>query len=419
MSDARIDVELLRVVWDVSGCPGAEFESDGGRVEVLRPGVYDPQTGGYAGAEVSVAGAVSRGDVLFSARGVVAGDREAAVLHVAAGRAPVVCDAAGEPVPRITLPLPSAVVEAYGRMKERSGSGVCGPVLAAYEPVRRVSLFTRLLVDRLGRKAAEIDGIYDSSGCDWNQVLYALLLRTMGGPNNKEVFGALASRVRYSALARESGDTVAVEAMLLGASGLLGLYGDDTYTYRLKTEFDHLSRKYSIVPMSAAVWNMGRTNPRSHPVLRLAQLAAQLCAGGFSFGSVLACRGVSDLHRLFAAEASDYWTTHFIPDSITSPAPKRIGVEKAELFGINMVAPLLFAYGRHMGDEAMGERAVELLENIFCEENSIVRRWRVQGVEMKNAFDTQAILQLNNEYCAAHRCGMCPVGRNVIKGCLR
>ena len=159
-----------------------------------------------------------------------------------------------------------------------------------------------------------------------------------------------------------------------------------------------------------------RTKLRSHPGLRFVQLAAYLRTNEFIFENMVRSRTVEGLHVLFRAEASQYWSTHFIPGRRSEDMPKRIGHFKRNLLGINLAVPMIFAYGDYVGDEVLKDHAVELLEKITCESNTIVDAWRQGGVPMESAVDSQAILQLNNEFCARRVCWKCPVGKRVIRG---
>ena len=41
--------------------------------------------------------------------------------------------------------------------------------------------------------------------------------------------------------------------------------------------------------------------------------------------------------------------------------------------------------------------------------------WAAAGAAPRNAFESQALLQLATEYCAAERCAECPVGRRILQ----
>ena len=68
-----------------------------------------------------------------------------------------------------------------------------------------------------------------------------------------------------------------------------------------------------------------------------------------------------------------------------------------------------------MGNETLRDRAITLLEKTPAESNSKISRWTAYGVRPKNAFETQALIQLGDCYCKQKRCEECPIGRRIIK----
>jgi hypothetical protein len=283
------------------------------------------------------------------------------------------------------------------------------------ESHERVAMFTRLVADRLRRKCGDLNAIFEQSDRNWNETMYVMLMRVMGDVRNREAFTELARRVQYAFVSRERNSLEYVEALLLGTSGLLDLYDDDPYIRRLKEHYEYLRHKYSVRAMMAGQWEVANINPANHPVLRIAQLAAFLTTREFLFDNLVRCRTVDDVQSLFRAQASDYWSTHYIPSRASDSRPKRIGHFKANMLGINLAVPLIFAYGSAVHDDSLKDTALDLLEKIVCEENRIVNGWRAANVPLESAFDSQAILQLNNEYCARGLCRTCPVARRVIR----
>lgn len=305
------------------------------------------------------------------------------------------------------------------RLEAGAAAYGCGEWIAALDMLRRSDLFNTLGFDRLDRKYRTVRALYDEVGGNWNETFYLLLFRTIGDATNRDAFLTLARRVPYRLVLRERASLHAVEAMLFGASGLLEGYRDDTYTLDLKRDFAYFARKYDIAPLHGRVWNLHRIQPMNHPLLRIAQLAAFLSSNDFLFDRLLECRSEEEVQRLFAAEASDYWYTHYVPAVRSAEIPKRIGRFKADMLGINLVAQLQYAYGAATDSEALRERAIALLEAIPAEENRYMRRWRAYDVLPRNAFESQALLQLATEYCDRRRCTECPVGRRILDGCRR
>ena len=76
---------------------------------------------------------------------------------------------------------------------------------------------------------------------------------------------------------------------------------------------------------------------------------------------------------------------------------------------------LQFAYGSFMANERLRDSALSLLERLPAEDNRYMRDWAAAGVRPRNAFESQALLQLATEYCPERRCAECPVGRRIAK----
>lgn len=406
--------ELLQMIWPFQA--GRRFAGEGGEcVEITKTGEWDPTTELFAGAEAVINGVVFRGNVVFGRPDRVEVRYDNCILQV------VVPDDVshilkddGSLLPQVTLQAGAVTETAYQMLRNGARSWGCAGNIGRMESHERVALFTRLLADRIDRKHNDIRTIHEECGQNWNDTLYMLLLRTMGDLSNRTAFTELARRVQYAHILRERNTLEYVEALLLGASGLLDLYEDDGYTRRLKENFEYLRSKYSIIAMAPRQWKLG-SNPHSHPVIRLAQAAAFLSTREFLFENVIKCRTVADVQALFRAEASEYWSTHYIPGQATDKRRKSIGPFKANMLGINLVAQMIFAYGDSMHDEELKDAAIDLLEKIERESNSITDGWRTRGVLMESAADSQAILQLHNEYCLRDRCRHCAVGRRVIR----
>ncbi len=301
------------------------------------------------------------------------------------------------------------------RLKAGAGAYACSGYLAALDELQRTEIGTALIFDRLQRKMRTVEALRDEASGNWNQTFYLLYFRTLGDRQNQEAFLQLARKVPYKIVLRERLVPHAVEAMLFGASGLLELYRNDTYTLDLKRSFEYFAAKYEIEPMDASEWVLTEIRPANHPVLRLAQAAEFFTQDEFVMERAMACRTEEEVRRLFSIEASPYWRTHHIPGAESDESPKRIGSFKANIIGINLVVVLQFAYGSYTGNERLRDSALTLLERLPAEDNRYMRAWQTAGVRLRNAFESQALLQLATEYCAPRRCAECPVGRRIAK----
>ncbi|NBR13564.1 MAG: hypothetical protein EBU01_03155 [Crocinitomicaceae bacterium] len=81
---------------------------------------------------------------------------------------------------------------------------------------------------------------------------------------------------------------------------------------------------------------------------------------------------------------------------------------------INAIVPFLFSIGRSKNDLELEDKAIELLMLIDKEENTIVRKWKEVGVSCKNAFDSQAVLEIYQQFCIKKQCLNCTVGIKLL-----
>ena len=277
------------------------------------------------------------------------------------------------------------------------------------------TLLTRLAYERLERKARDIMRTFRLCNESWNECFHTMLLGVLGGMDNRAPMHRLAERVTNNMLMRENSSKVKLEALLLGGAGLLDIYGDDDYLQLLRQEFTHLRAKYNIKPMSATEWQLTNIYPHNHPTLRLTQLAACYFNRDFTMQSALACTTNKAVYQFFGGETSDYWLDNFSVANSRSVMNYRMGHLKSDLLGINLIAPMMFAYSTYTQNEAALNNAIHLQESIVAENNKYTKPWSMAGFEMRNAFESQALIQLSKEYCSRLRCEECPLSQQLLK----
>ena len=337
------------------------------------------------------------------------------ILHVVAYDDAVVCRTDGSVVPTVTMSCPRELQERYLGLLEGSESYRCGQTLAQMPEVKLYGLLTELTVERLERKYNDFLSLYRETGNDWNETFYVMLFRTMGAGSNREPYMKLARTVRYTDLCKVRESVASVEALLLGGAGLLQpIEFPDRYTAMLQQEFRHLSHRFEIAPMHRREWNLGSHNPHHAPLLRIVELAALLCSQEFMFSRLLGCRTPEQVREVLSVQASEYWTTHYLPGRRSRYSVKSFGDMMLDNLTINLVAPMMFTYGHVTSEEELKEAAVELLEKTKPENNVYIRGWKSRGVEAESAFFTQGLLQLSKEYCEKKRCAACNIGRKML-----
>lgn len=285
---------------------------------------------------------------------------------------------------------------------------LCCVELATMDSLRRAKVVENLLVQRLLRKSRHILDLWERSARDWNQTLHVMTAHAMGAPRNGEAFERLAERVSHIMCLRERGHIERVEAMLLGCSGLLDRECFDNHTLTMQQEYDYLAHKYELRSMRAGEWDLRGNYPAANPVMRIVQFATLATKEDFSLDRLLAVRSLADVERLFEVRVGEYWAEKY------NHGRGQMGRAKVQMLAINLVVPMLFAYGEVMQDVTSKERALALLEEVPSEQNSLVARWTGAGVPSPSAYDSQALIELAH-LCDDGGCGVCPLAKQLKK----
>ncbi len=307
------------------------------------------------------------------------------------------------------------VERAYKRLLAASSYYGCGRYLKSIDEIYRQEIYSHFEFERLQNKYNDIVKIYKGAAKEnWNQTLLIYFFRYLGDKQNRNSYVGLSQRVGYNAILRERLNPMRVEALLLGASGLLKDCSDDLYTLSLKREAEYLMRKYEITPLSSRDWKLQRQYPRNNPVLRLAQAATLFTKHELFLDKVLSCRCIEDIEELFMVDASEYWTTHYTPSKVSISEVKRLGRSKCNILGINLVVMIQYAYGAYTLNDDLIDQAQNLIQDLEPETNKYITPWKNFGVRPKSAFETQALIQLSEKYCSEARCRECYLGQRAI-----
>lgn len=400
--------------------------TDGRSVEVLKPGRIQRNSGpDLLDALVRIDGQVWAGTVevhLRSSEWNAHGHQfdpayENVVLHVVYEHDAEVRTLQGNTLPTVEL-LPRISSESialhYNLMRDQ-GFVPCANKLGRVDKDHLSPWLERVLVERLERKTAEVERLYQGLHGDAAETLYHMLARAFGLKVNAEPFRMLAHALPLRTVLKYRDDALRTEALLFGQAGLLQVDFVDEYPRALQQEHAVLARLHHLRPAPVAAWKFGRMRPVNFPTIRIAQLAQVLilCEGGVP--EMLQVARVEDLHRLLDVSASPYWNTHYAFDSPSATKPKRLGRVGADHIIINAVVPTLFALGRLRGDQRMAERAMDLLEQLPPERNTVLDGWAALGLVSDSAARGQALLELKNMYCSARRCLSCGVGNQLLR----
>lgn len=228
----------------------------------------------------------------------------------------------------------------------------------------------------------------------------------------------LAASLPYQVLKKHAGQPLIQEALLMGQAGFLNAGAEDDYSRFLQREFLFYRHKYSLKPcIYSSEWKFMRVRPTNYPTVRLAQLSAILNGSPNLFSNIL--NGITNIQafrKQFEFQISSYWHFHYHLGKQTARKQNRsLSADTINLLAINFMVPLWYAYGQFTDDINWQEKCFDLLQEINAEKNHITNKFEVHYWKAQNAFDSQGMIGLHNNYCTKKKCLECKVGQNLLR----
>jgi Protein of unknown function (DUF2851) len=306
--------------------------------------------------------------------------------------------------------------ERYHQLADNSYQLPCAKLHAGVKFITKEAWMTRLLAERWEQKLSEWNILLQNSAEDWRNLLYWRLAYNFGFKVNAEPFFLLARSLPLNILARHKDVPEQADALLFGQAGMLHGTFEDTYPNDLQKEYAFLSRKYNLKPIPGHLWKFLRMRPANFPTLRIAQFSMLIQKSAHLFTQIIATHSVRDIEPLLDVVAGGYWDTHFRFDEVQKKAtPKTLGKSSVHNIIINTIAPIQYLYASKQDTHQQREEAIQLLEALPPEANKIIALWENEGWHASSAAQTQALIQLYNNYCSSKRCFDCAVGIEILK----
>ncbi|WP_373516161.1 DUF2851 family protein [Pricia sp.] len=314
--------------------------------------------------------------------------------------------------------IPPGVLDAYQKLFDKNGVQFinCEKNIGHVDNFIIENWLERLYFERLERKSQFVFELLESSKNDWEQVLFAMLLKNFGLKINGASFLSLARALDFSTVRKLQSDSLALESVFYGMSHLLDSEEiPDDYYIQLKKEYVHFKNKFDLGEGNVQKPEFFKLRPPNFPTIRLSQLANLYTKHQNLFSRVIHASQLEELYELFEVSASAYWNEHFTFGKTSKKSIKRLTKSFIDLLIINTLLPLKFCYAQHQGKEA-NEEIIQIISQIKKEENSIIVNFDHHGISIGNAKESQAILQLYNEYCTRNKCLQCAVGNRLLQG---
>jgi hypothetical protein len=307
------------------------------------------------------------------------------------------------------------LLKRYEGLMHHSGIIPCSGLIHTIKPMQWQQQYDRMLAERLEQKGEQMRYYRDRFKNDWHDVFHVALARGFGLSTNQDPFEAVAMLTPRHIIQRHRTYLIQLEALAFGQAGFLEQITEEEYPRLLQTEYKHLKTMHQLEGIEAHRWKFLRMRPAGFPTLRLAEWAHWLHAHPEGFTPLLELQQLPEVMHYFQSHVSDYWTQHYRFGERSVPEKKSTGDHFLHSLIINVVVPFLFTYGQCMGCEEQGEKALHWMHQLPPEDNRIIRLWKEHRVPLRSAADSQALLQLRQDYCVKKQCLHCHIGYRILR----
>lgn len=272
------------------------------------------------------------------------------------------------------------------------------------------------LFQRINRKGMEIYAALHNDTENRQKALYYSLLTAFGGRANKFAFQELANSLPLEVILKESHDRIRVNALLFGVAGWLkDLPRKDAHSTSLIHTWRLLKQKYRLVEMDKSTWKTKGIRPWSFPQFKLAQLGALLEKWQQTFHEAYFHElDVQLFQELLIINVDQYWETHYQLGKSTKTHRTQLSDRQKNEIIINGLLPY-WCYLQIITDQNVDiSILLDALTQIPSEENFITKKWKDIGVTVRDASDSQALIEQYHSFCANKRCLSCKIGTKLL-----
>ena len=420
--------DFLHYVWKYKMFSKVDFKTtDQENVTIIKQGLHNKNAGpDFLNSELKIANQIWVGNVEIHLKSSdwylhnheVDENYDAVILHVVWENDAAIFMKNNKPIPTLVLKdfVSESVLNNYRKLFNTPTSWIpCQNSITSIDDFTLSNWKERLFFERLERKSEEINILLQHENNNFEAVLFQLLAKNFGLKVNGDAFLRLAQSVDFSIIQKTSFDEYQFSALLFGQAGFLEEEVENEYQQQLKMEYNYLRHKYNLQTIANSKFSFFRMRPNNFPTIRIAQLVSLFYKYQNLFSKLIAVNNLKDFYVLFSVEVHPFWKTHYNFESVSKSSSKKLTNSFIDLLIINTIIPLKFLYQKSRG-EVDEESFLELLKNMKPEKNSVISKFSEIKIKSKNAFETQALLELKNNYCAPKRCLECAIGVKILKG---
>lgn len=418
---------LLHFVWKLKLFSGAQLKSTKGEIiEIISAGTANLNAGpDFLNAKLVINNQLWAGNVeihlnssdWYMHNHEIDENYDSVILHVVWEHTVEVFRKSNQPIATLELKnyISKELLDNYQQLFSKNKNWInCEKDIESVDSFILTNWIERLYVERLENKSEQIQNTVNKLNNNWEAALFVLLAKNFGLKINSEAFMNFANSFDFSIVRKVSGNLVQLEALFFGQAGMLSKDYESEYFENLKKEYNFLKVKFQLVSISSGQVQFFRLRPNNFPTIRLSQLAMVYHSHQNLFSKIVETEDIKEFYGLFDLATSNYWETHFTFENASKKSIKKITKPFIDLLLINTIIPLKFLYLNSLGKNDLSS-VLTIISNIKPEKNEIISKFNELNIKSKTAFETQALLQLKNEYCSKQLCLNCAVGKELLK----
>ena len=418
--------DLLQYIWKFQYFNSSELSTlSGESIQIIHPGTHNKNQGpDFAGAKIKINQTLWAGNVELHINSsdwnlhnhTIDLNFSNIILHVVWNQDTVIKDRNGNDLPTFELKnrVSKLLLEKYRALMETSHFIPCESQVRQVNELTLTNWKQRLVAERLIAKSGKILSMLSETNFHWEETFWWLIAANFGLTVNSDFFQRIAKTLPVAILAKHKNRIIQVEALLFGQAGLLKPQFVEKYPLMLQKEYSFYQKKYNLNPLNGELFFL-RMRPANFPTIRLAQLSMLIYESEHLFSKIKNASSLKEVKRLLDVKANDYWHYHYIFDQESAYKEKALGGQMINNIVINTIVPVLFAYGIHHNEQVYKAKAIQWLEDLAAEKNMITKGFEDLDFSNKSAFDSQALIQLKNEYCNKRLCLDCAIGNSLLK----
>ncbi len=417
---------LLHHVWWHRLYTNSELHCvDGTPIEIISPGMHNNDAGpDFFNAKVKIGKTVWVGNVeihdyasqWYQHNHHTDKAYDSVILHVVHHSDITIKRSNGQDIPQLELQLSPSITTDYQSLRNHSSDEYpCFDVTPELSPLLISDFVDGMGMERLQSKAEVYLDMLKRYNGDWEEVFYIILARSIGTGINSDAFERLARSIPRSTWLKHSNSLLQIESLFFGQAGFLSSETiEHSYYIMLRREYAFLAHKFRLKQLPSIIWKSFRTRPSAFPQVRIAYLCALLYDHPRLFEECMKAKTTKEILGLLEVAHSSFWDDHYHFAYASKKGSKRIGRSTLNSILINAYVPMLYAFATYNGNVGLTEKAISILEGLPAEDNVYVRHCRNAGIPVRNAFDSQAMVQLHREYCQKDKCIYCKIGHQFL-----